>query len=452
MPGSGLSGCFGKLWPDLDATVHSFDGFEIWNTEMIAAGTVNQWCTGSDGKKTFTTNVRTQDGHCGSTYIGSHSGRWKAVAMHYGIKQVTKVMTGEVSYMTQAGPITRTEVERIAAYFRLKPVEQVVVKQCFAPSQRVQELAIGSFGKYSEVAAAKTFVNDRIKTIGYLSPPLSGSTMKSKVTRSILSPYFVEEEREACGEYPGFHIPVFVGHMVDGKWVSPWTNAFKTLNFKVPEDVAMRLAIADYINGAQNLFTEGYRPLTENEVYKGQEGTTLHAKNIRTSVGPPFNKSKRHYMDLSEARASVDPVLLKMTDEVEEMLDQGLTPIFLSLNTLKDEPVKTGKMPRIFNVLPDVFNSLLKKYAGPLRKFMRANPFFFESMIGVNMTSVEGVNELVNRLRAMDPTLARMIDGDATAMDKSWSDSLIAEFGFACAYLTFVLGGEDVKCGCCVMR
>lgn len=419
-------GILNKMWEAPDLMIHRFDLMEIYSPNLRYAPIVNNVVM-MDHTRVLQTNAETIDGDCGSLYVAKHGEAWKIVGMHYA-RCFTQTAFGEKSN-SLAGIVSAGEMKKVAQSMVtiIEPV--LVVNQVLTKAPK--ELHIGKFGPYSEVWTAKSNSGAIINAFGQMTPPLTGSTMKSGVKLSLLYDDLRGLEKEFCGREGYWRIPNFKGRMVDDVWDSPYTAAFKSQNEVVFDEELAMLAVYDYLNGITGLLCDGYARLTEEQMLTGITGSYVNAINIKTSMGPPFNKAKYHYVKLDREEGSImAPEVWELYDCLDSVLASGGIPGVLSIWSQKDEAVKPaaapnphdrGKHPRIFNSLPGSFNFLMKRH-GVWKSFMRSNPEFFESAVGINMTSKE-CSRVPKFLQAVSPNLDEIYDGDATAMDKSWNGS-----------------------------
>jgi len=407
-----------KFWLNQDSSMHQFDEVEIWSDQLVHKPAKNIVQTYEDTDGILATDASTQDGDCGMLYLCRFGKNWFISAMHYAVK--SEACRGSNPLITMAALVTRREIEKLTAQLGTVAAPVVRYQGLLTKAERLQ---FTHYPAKSEVWAACSLHGAKIFPLGEIHPPIAGMSMKTKIRPSLFAEEARVWEEEWCGKSPYWNLPNFRGKMVEDKWVSPYTNMFATQNLKEPKNAYLWLALMDYLQGMDELDTSGYRELSEEEVLTGVQGSTIHAVNVHTSVGPPFNQSKQQFIALNRGDSHMDPVIWEQVDALEKILEEKAIPAAVSLCTLKDEPVKPDKMPRVFNNLPFACNFVAKKRLSPIKSFMRANVAHFESCVGINMTSLE-VNPVVNALKVMNPALDKIQAGDVRALDKSWSGEM----------------------------
>ncbi len=431
-----LVGCLGPYpYPEWDLGVSQFDELELWGETQEQQASVNN--VGSvNGNRCVTAQfpAGTVSGDCGKLYVARFGAAWRPVAMHYAMNS-TVGMYG-VTLTSIGGAFSQSDIRLVLQ--SLGTMYQGIAT-CKKFLTRASDYHFEQYPMVSEVDSARRNGATPVP-VGTLYPPLAGGTMKTKVGKSLIHDDFFPLTSKWCGtSEPYWILPRFKGKMNEGKWESPYTNAFKTQNTCVPSNHLMWVALADYLSGISGLDRDGYRPLSEEETLSGLPGTAIHAFEVKTSVGPPYNRAKTHFMVLRPGDSYVDEEIWGCIDEAEGFIRDGDIPAAVGLCIPKDESLKVGKFPRIFINLPFAINFLLKQRFGAGVSFVRNNRYFFECMVGVNMTSLEA-NELVNHLARIDPTLERIADADAVAMDKSWSGTLWDFSSLAIWAIAYFLG------------
>jgi len=427
------TGLVKRFMPTIDRSIHMFSNVEVWTTSLLSKTSTNQVKSTPVGFDLFT-DATTSSGDCGAVYLAQFNNVWHVCAIHYAVVMGTGQAMGAM--------VARDELERL--FTQLSTVASPVVRY----QGLISTSPVVEFGKYpvkSEVWAAHSHHGAQIFPFGEVFPPIAGMSNKTKIKRSL----FYEEASEKweerwCGQRPYWLLPDFRGRMVDDKWVSPYTNMFATQNLAVPDEEYLALSLIDYLSGIDDLSYTGYATLSEEQVLTGVMGSNIHAVNVRTSVGPPFNKSKQQFVALKRDDSHMAPEIWETVDYINGMLDEGVIPAAASICTLKDENLKPGKMPRVFNNMPFAYNFVLKQHFAPVKEFMRANPTFFESYVGTNMTSLD-VNRVVEPLRQTDPTLQNVIARDARALDKSYNGVVYDYIAMAFYSMAFVLGFDAMR-------
>jgi hypothetical protein len=429
----GTSGIAGKLPQTVDDLIHQFDAVEIYADGLKYTPSKNQIIR-KHAFKELTTDSVTVDGDCGALYVARFNDAWKIVGMHFALDEVTYA-THTVTY-SRAALLSRDELSRLVV--SIGQTLQGVTTIMSTVSKVPTDVVLGRFSMNSELWAAQSNQKAEFHCLGQLYPPLSGSTMKTKLRRSIFYDELRALEKEFCGEDEYWRFPIFRGLMIEGIWTSPFTNMFKTQNLASFDDDLMKLAMCDYLSGIHLLDNTGYRTLSEHEALAGVPGSIIHRINLKTSAGPPFNQGKRHHMFVDLESSYLSPDMASIIDAIETVLVDGV-PSPMVLMTLKDEAVKPGKMPRVFACMPAAYNIVMKKYGAPWKQFVRAHWEFFESFVGINMTSGE-CNKLVQYLASVDPTLKRLYMGDIKAMDKSWNDQIFVYVCLVIYVISRVIG------------
>jgi len=432
----GYVGVYRKIPHTIDESVSQFDEVEIIgpNSRYLPSyNTVRRIGT----SRILCTDASTQEGDCGFAYIARKGDGWKLVGIHYALRSI-KAFGATGFSESMAAMLSGMEIARVMNEMqtRLQGVKVIMESVSKIPDS----ILLGKFSKESEVWAAQTHHGLECYTIGNLTPPLPGSTMKTKVKQSLFYNQLQEIhfEEKMCGVPNYWRLPQFRGKMIDEKWTSPFTNMFATQNLKTPDDMLMMLALCDYVAGMDQLNTLGYKELTTDEALRGVPASYIGSVNMSTSVGPPYTGSKRNHVVIQPEEAFISPEVMRMLTQIEECLKDDI-PSVLGLCTLKDEAVKLEKLPRVFICLPFAFNLAMKKRASAWKSFMRANPEFFESMVGINMTSSE-CNKIISILQSVSPNLDQIYDGDVKAMDKSWSGAIYDQVARAVYAMSHTIG------------
>jgi len=409
----GGAGIMSKIWKCVDESIMQFDECILLKPDIYLRTNVAK-IVNFDGNLCIQSDMPSEGGDCGSLYACRFGNAWWITAVHYaGMK---RFMTE--SKWTLGGVVTQLELTRCASSMAVTLEGVQTVRSTFTKSG---DFSVTHYPGVSEVWTAKTQHDAKFYPVGCLDPPLTGSTMKTKVRPSLIAPDFADLAELWTGQKDYWRLPDFRGKMVDEKWVSPYTKPFETQNWITPDLKILWLALADYLHGMEELGNEGYSELSEEQIIAGVAGSYIHGANLKTSVGPPFNKSKRAYVYKDEDGAVfIDEVIWKRYDEIDAVLEAGYIPTFIGVCTLKDEALKPGKYPRIFTNIPFAANMHFKGVWSPLKCFVRAHFLFFESAVGINMTSSE-CNKIPKLLATVDPTLQNIDELDVVALDKSWS-------------------------------
>lgn len=392
----------------IDSSVGSFDELTYVYPDGLVTAKKNSMMTyGSDSATVVSSSVSSQDGDCGTPVLGKIGDYWKVVGIHFaGIES-------QLAPASFAALISHRELNALAMQVSTR------LHGLYTPAKMYNLQHVFDVGQYpvmSEVLAAISHHDAVVFPYGTINPPLSRVTPRTKLKETLFKEDFQDVIDEWCGEKDYWRFPNFRGSMVDEKWVSPYTNAFAAQNRCLPDHKYMWTALACYFNGADKLDRNGYATLSEEEVLSGVPGSVISRVDEKTSVGPPYNRKKFQYMSVETGESYMDERLWEMVDEIEECIKNGIVVQPVSVCTLKDEPVKRGKFPRVFNCLPFSFNFVLKKHLAPIVAFMRANWQFFEGTVGINMTSSQS-NKIIHQLEAVGGAFG---DFDAVAMDKAF--------------------------------
>jgi len=140
--------------------------------------------------------------------------------------------------------------------------------------------------------------------------------------------------------------------------------------------------------------------LSDFETINGAPGVKFIDKaNWNTSVGPPWNKSKRYFIKSVPARGqTLDPV--DINDELKGRVKEALGRYknderyhFMYKAHLKDEPIsqkkRAMKKTRIFCGASFDNTFIVRKYYLGVVRFMQNNRYIFENAPGINVDSVE---------------------------------------------------------------
>lgn len=429
----GVGSSLAKIWSHDDLSVQSFEEVELWQMgEKFGSTNVNQRIALPDGMS-WKCDIKTHIGVCGSIYIGRFNQGWRIFAMHY------MSVSGVVASSAVGAVFTRMELERciVSLAGTLEGVSTVKHQISRTP----EDLHLLPFPPKSEAWAAMS-QGASLYPFGELHPPMKGSTLKTRMKRCLFYDDISDFEEEYCGEKGYWRFPEFRGKMDGDVWKSPYTNAFTAENKGVYDESLMWVSLIDYLAGVQDLDTSGWATLSENQAIVGVPGSYIHSMNLQTSAGPPFNTSKRSYVSVVDGEAYVDPSILRIFDELVLTMKEAI-PAAFGICTLKDEPLKPGKMPRVFTCMSMAYNMLMKQHLSPVKSFMRANFTFFECAVGIDMTGSDA-ERIVRYLSTIDPSLTRLLDGDARLLDKAWAASFfnfVALVFYACGWVI----GVDAK-------
>lgn len=428
-----------KMWQNVDESVRQFDEIEIWGRGLMYTPTQNS--IRLNVTPGIITSAQTQEGDCGSLYLARHNSSWKIVAMHYALVRIENGVTRVATSWSNGQFVTQITLQRLLRSLGTDEACVQMVRQSVSKCPEMVQL--GAYSPKSEIWAARGGDNAPVHNLGRLDPPLPGSSMKSKMQFSLFGEEAEELVEEFCGRPDYWQFPQFRGLMTDAGWDSPWTRMFATTNTGKPDPFFMKVALCDMLQGIMELDREGYSVISEEQAIRGIPGSYVGPVNMKTSVGPPYTGGKSKWMCAGEEPA-LSPEVASMIDEIEQILDAGNIPSVLGLCTLKDEPVKPGKAPRVFICLPYAMNLVMKRYGSSWKSFIRANHAFFESAVGINMTSRE-CNKIPNTLRQVCHDLQKIFENDVRAMDKSWGGDAFELVALLVYAICFSLGVEPNK-------
>lgn len=374
-------------------------------------------------------DFQSQKGDCGSLYIGRQGSSWRVVAVHFGSR--AHVVRGRYAF---GAVVTRLDLERAA--MRIATSLDMVYTPKDQLSREGGEPLFNGLPANSEVRDALgrgAFV----RPIGELSPRPPGATTKSRVRRTQHAYVFEALEARECGARDYWGPPRFKGCMEDGQWRSPYQDALLAGIDAIPDELVLWYAFMDYISGAEKLNREGYRFLSENEAIVGVPGAWVNPLNGKTSTGPPHLQKKHLHFARVDGCGWSSPQMVALRASIIACLDAETVPAPVGRCVLKDEPVKPGKRARVFTCLPIAFNILLKQHLSPVLIFMRSNVGFFESFVGVDMTSSD-CERYIQHMQSMGEGRRNITERDVRKMDKSYTAIVLkmwCHFVFAMCHL-----------------
>ncbi len=253
------------------------------------------------------------------------------------------------------------------------------------------------------------------------------SNSKSRVRSTVMSDYYLKKYGECA-----FGAPVLNG------W-KPWHIALKDM-VNIPAKMNKNI-----LKGCTKAFTEdiisGLTPEDLNEIrvldlftaVNGAEGVQfVDSINRSTSMGAPWNKSKKHFLQPVAARGGLtEPVMFddNVLNRVEEILQcyekgERWMPVFTA--HLKDEALKQSKIDacktRVFAGSPADWATVVRMYTLSFTRCLQRNRFLFEAGPGTNATSTqwEGIYQYLTAFGD-----DRMIAGDFGHYDKTLEAALM---------------------------
>ena len=379
---SGKYSLFPYVQQVVDQQQRVFDEIEIHTVggEVLAHGVQGQYVD-VQNHRVVRVPVATPDGACGSVYLGRTGPTWRLVAMHFALNE-SMFGGGDALGI----PLTRQELERIGAQICVKPQALAL---CVSHVAEDQQVTTSHFSHKSEAWSAFG-QGAHLTPYGRIVPERPGFSPRSKVQRTPFANHFSQLEMKHCGVVPYWGKPSHARGMVDGKYTSPFVaslNAFDTTR-EIDHKVFF-LCLFDYVKGMDRLDASGLRGLSESEAVTGVPGTWIGPMDPRTSTGPPWNVKKFNHFARVEQEAAYSPSIAASLEEFDKALADRAVPVPVARAVLKDEPRPPGKLARVFSVINAGWNMRYKQVMAPFSVFERANADFFESMIGIDMTSEE---------------------------------------------------------------
>nr|ULG00046.1 MAG: hypothetical protein 1 [Locarnavirus sp.] len=135
-------------------------------------------------------------------------------------------------------------------------------------------------------------------------------------------------------------------------------------------------------------------PLTNKATVNGIPGVRFIDKmNFKSSMGEPYNKSKKHFLSGVEGDMHFNDEVMERIAYIEECYSAGTRAAPVFSGQLKDEPraldkIAAGKV-RVFSAAPADWSFVVRKYMLPLIKLIQENPFIFEASPGCTVQSLE---------------------------------------------------------------
>jgi len=412
---AGASSVTSKFWEAQDMGISVFDEVIVMGEDKQYVTTLNKMSSIANYGPVIMTNAATVNGDCGMVYVGRINKSWRILGLHVllaagipsPIQATAQVVTGQQIKATLASLATIPQ-----------GISVPELQTCVTPElQRFTQ-----FPAKSEYWAAVSHHGFEAHSLGTAVIQVHGATMRSQVTPTLFAEDFRDLEEEWCGRQNYWQPPVFKGEMREDKWCSPYVNSLIPLKRGARRSDYYWLSFVDYVLPFHKCLCDGYRILSAEEAIVGIDGSVIHAVDKTTSIGMPYNQKKSGFIAVVDKQAFIDPRIQQSFDEFMTHLRGDSIPVPIILGMLKDEQVSYKKnaalMTRVFNCLPFSYNWIMKIYLGPIGAFMRSNCILFESMVGIDMTSLE-CNRVVDILKRVDPGLTRTIDLDFVKQDKS---------------------------------
>lgn len=387
------------------------------------------------------TRAKTLDGDCGGVYIARSNKSWRIVAMHDAEMTIRMPLQGLHGDYSKGVVFNSTEIKQCTEVLAVRP--QGI---SYPPEQFNMETEVEMYPRSSEVLTAEAHHDIYVYKVGTLKKPIHNTSAQTRVHPTVFAHDFSDLVEEWCGQKDYWQIPKFNGRMIEDKWISPYYHSLR-FNKRVPvPDDYLWLALIDYIYPLQFLDNHGFRGLSEEESIVGIPGSVFHSVDRQTSTGPPLNSKKINHLYVKDDEIYMNKLIFDIKDSFKCDNNSDDIPAPLALGSLKDEPVKFSKNLkcdiRVFNCLPFGFNLHSKCIMGGVEAFMRANPFTFECMVGINMTSNE-CNRIPETLSKVDPTLKRVVEKDFEKQDKSSNGPMIGTAANVFYAISYIVGDLD---------
>jgi hypothetical protein len=270
--------------------------------------------------------------------------------------------------------------------------------------------------------------------------------LKSHVVDTWFRPQLADFEREFCGASPYFKPPIFDGKMEGDLWMDPYVRNLLTTRNSGGCMSVWRWCINDYLRGVGELpGGESRGALSDHETLLGIDGTFIGGTNLSTSAGPPFFKKKHQVVaverpPVGEPVARWSPAVQAVVEEIQAAWARGEFVPAACIHSLKDEPLNDEKNAahkvRVFNNLSLAYNFLTKKYLARIVEFMRSQPQFFESVMGMNLTSAQ-IDVVVDWIEEYEHEMAadaRDYDMRASTLEMIATVSVFEKIGLIIGY------------------
>jgi hypothetical protein len=308
-------------------------------------------------------------GDCGSVALarigqsiymaGFHVGTVKS---EFGVIGVIEEITGgeiekAIAQLRDAGAIFPSLVHLDSA--------QATVQGAFA------DVKLGPLPLKSSLNAAIGSGMALVDVLGTITPPLVGSSLKSRCYRTMFAGDFADLETEVCGKSDYFQQPPFGGRMVEvagqKEWRDPYVVNLKGMRNQWADERVLDMCVKDYVDGMSSLAGwDSVKPLSDYEAWMGVECGDIGAINLKTSAGAPWFRRKEEFVKFDHVAKTVEvkDEILQHIERVLEVIDKGGVYSPLCCHSLKDEPLSQEKVDalktRVFNTVPMAYNFLLK--------------------------------------------------------------------------------------------
>nr|ULF99986.1 MAG: hypothetical protein 1 [Marnaviridae sp.] len=205
---------------------------------------------------------------------------------------------------------------------------------------------------------------------------------------------------------------------------------FGALSPSIMNEIA-RAFSDDILDGLSSGDLRILEPLSHKATINGIPGVRFVDKmNFKTSMGEPYNKSKKFFLSGVEGDMDFNDEVLDRISHIESCYAAGVRACPVFGGQLKDEPrgiskVEEGKV-RVFLVAPADWSFVVRKYLLPFVKLMQEHPFLFESSPGCTVQSLEWQQYFVHLTQF---GYDRMVCGDYGKFDKR-AEALIILLAF----------------------
>ena len=316
--------------------------------------------------------------------------------------------------------IDRTMIDRAQEYFgKIVCASNINLG---APSQSVKLLDLH---KKSEVR----FVAQGLAEV-YGSLSLPRACGKSMVENTIMNGYLTTQGFETKYTKPDLQ-SWRPWHLALTEMVNPASN----FNYEILK--SCRKAFSEDIKKliSKDLFVKELIVYDLETAINGQSGVTFVDKmNRNTSMGHPYNKSKRYYL-LHTEPTDINPDPVTFTEEILASIKQieinyreGKRNNCIFRASLKDEPVTFEKASegktRVFAGAPAAWSVVVRKYLLSSIRFMQLNQHIFECACGISCQSSEW-ERLFEHMTHFGKH--RMVAGDFKKFDKRMCSMIILE-------------------------
>lgn len=376
-------------------------------------------------KRTYGTIIEsdmpTIEGDCGGAWLVRLNKGWYIAGIHSGIQK----------YLAAPNPSyceTITQYKLRSVMDRIMCVPQGCKIPLLQTSLNLEAQKYEQYGRKSEVNALKVDHGVQCRDFGYAKPNIHGSSIVSKCTNTLYKDDFSDLTEKYCGSVDAFQIPKFGGKMIeqDGKqvWISNYTHGFNKIDREsMYSHYHLMLATIDVCRSIYDVDLDGFNEISLNEAIVGVSGSVIQSVNMNTSVGPPYNQTKKNFIQVYPDQVLVTERFKEQVEEFRQVLVEGDIPVSIGICTLKDEPITKEKnelfKARTFTNLTAALNINKKAKLAGYECAIRAYVDESECSVGINMTDPMEITALVNLLQEVDPELVRMMDADYASMDKS---------------------------------